>query len=302
MENINYLITGGSGFLGAIISNELGKTSTVHHLGRGSENTIVNDLSRQVPLLSHYYDTIIHCAGKAHSVPRSTEEAESFFKVNVEGTKNLLASLTNLSIKPHAFVFISSVAVYGLDSGIGIKETHALAATDPYGKSKIETEDLVQGWCKNNNVICMILRLPLLAGPNPPGNLGAMIRGIKKGYYFNIAGGNSKKSMVMAEDIATIIPKGAIFGGIYNLTDGEHPTFAQLSEVISKQLRKKSPPNIPVIIAKSLGIIGDIIGNVSPINSKKLKKMEADLTFDDTKARKVLGWKPKRILASFKVK
>lgn len=46
---------------------------------------------------------------------------------------------------------------------------------------------------KQHNVVCTILRLPLLVGTNPPGNLGAMIKGIARGYYFNIGGGKSKK-------------------------------------------------------------------------------------------------------------
>jgi nucleoside-diphosphate-sugar epimerase len=151
-------------------------------------------------------------------------------------------------------------------------------------------------WCKKHNVVCTILRLPLLVGENPPGNLGAMIKAIDKGYYFNIGGGKAKKSMVLAEDVAAFVPKVAIIGGIYNLTDGVHPDFYELSVAISKNKNKKAPYNLPLFIAKTIGFVGDVLGDKAPINSLKLKKITSDLTFDDTKAREIAGWNPHRVL------
>ena len=199
------------------------------------------------------------------------------------------------------FVFISSVSVYGIIEGVNIKEESPLLAEDAYGKSKIDAEAIVQQWCDSHNVICTILRLPLVVGENPPGNLGAMIRGIKKGYYFNIAGGNAKKSMVLASDIAKFILKAAEVGGTYNLTDGIHPTFNELSNNISRQFSKSFVPNMPLFIANVLAKIGDILGNTFPINSNKLSKITSTLTFDDSKARAAFGWNPTPVLESFKL-
>jgi nucleoside-diphosphate-sugar epimerase len=165
----------------------------------------------------------------------------------------------------------------------------------------VEAEMIIQEWCKKNNVICAILRLPLIAGPNPPGNLKSMINGIKKGYYFNIAGGKAKKSMVLAEDVAKIIPVAARVGGIYNLTDGHHPSFSELSMLIAKQSGKSTPFNIPMWLAKLMAKTGDLIGPKAPVNSDKLIKITSDLTFDDSKARQYLGWKPISVLKGFKI-
>ena len=182
-----------------------------------------------------------------------------------------------------------------------IDEDAALNARDPYGLSKIEAEKIIINWCERNNVLCTILRLPLLVGENPPGNLGAMIKGIKKGYYMNIAGGLAKKSMVMADDVANAIIKASLVGGIYNLTDGYHPSFKELSNHIAQQLNKKAPFNIPNWTAKLLANVGDVLGNKAPFNSYKLSKIKADLTFDDSKARNAFGWNPQPVLQSFKV-
>ena len=286
------LLTGSNGFLGKYLINNL-PAKIVKTLNRSASDYEV-DLSIIIPCFTDKFDTVIHNAGKAHIIPKSKEEIAAFYNVNVLGTKSLLKGLSN-SV-PKRFVFISSVSVYGLIVGENINENCSLLAEDPYGKSKIDAEFVVKKWCEEHNVICTIIRLPLIVGTNPPGNLGSMIQGIKKGYYFNIAGGNAKKSMVLASDIAKFILKAAEVGGTYNLTDGIHPTFNELSKCISRNLDKSFVPNMPFFIAYVLAKIGDLFGNAFPINSNKLLKITATLTFDDSKARIAFGWKPNSVL------
>jgi nucleoside-diphosphate-sugar epimerase len=292
------IVTGSSGFLGNIILNHFKNEKTLT-IGRKNA-AILCDLKSQIPKLPHC-NLIIHTAGKAHIVPKTEAEKKDFFNVNVIGTKNLLKGLELAPFLPKCFVFISSIAVYGLDKGTVISENHPLNAKDPYGLSKIQAEEIITNWCKKKNILCTILRLPLLLGENPPGNLGAMIKGIQKGYYMNIAGGLARKSMVMAEDVAKFIISASEIGGIYNLTDGYHPNFRELSEHVALQLGKKPPYSLPNFIAKGLAKTGDIIGNKFPFNSYKLSKIQADLTFDDSKAREAFGWKPEQVLDKFKV-
>lgn len=291
------LLTGASGFLGKHISKEL--NTKVVTVGRNSHSDIIIDLSQEIPLLPEV-DLVIHIAGKAHCVPKTDSEKQSFFDVNVKGTENLLKGLEKNSL-PNKFIFISSVSVYGALSGTNINEEYPLLATDPYGKSKIMAEKLVQDWCLKNNVICTILRLPLVVGKNPPGNLDAMINGINKGFYFNIAGGNAKKSMVLLRDIGSILLKAAEVGGIYNLTDGYHPNFNEMSQLISKQLGKDKVNNMPFWVAEVFALFGDYMGSKFPINSDKLNKINSTLTFDDSKAREAFGWNPKPVLKEFNI-
>ncbi|OAZ03082.1 NAD-dependent epimerase/dehydratase family protein [Flavobacterium succinicans] len=290
------LLTGVTGFLGISILNILSSTFKVFGLSRtGGDYRII--LESEIPKFNSSFELVIHAAGKAHSVPRTEAERKQFYDINVEGTLNLLKGL-EISGVPKQFVFISSVSVYGQESGIGINEEHKLDAKDAYGLSKIEAELMVQKWCNEHNVVCTILRLPLLVGKNPPGNLGAMIKGIAKGYYFNIGGGKAKKSMVLVDDVAEFIPIVANMGGVYNLTDGYHSSFFELSSAISEQLKKSRPMNMPLFIAKAIAFMGDFLGSKAPINSLKLKKITADLTFDDSKARSV-GWQPRKVLDWF---
>lgn len=288
------LVTGSKGFFGSIIYKHLESKYILFGLSRSDTNFNI-DLQIKIPLFTEIFEIVIHSAGKAHSYPNNLFETNNYFDINFGGTKNLLLGLEKTGL-PKSFVFISSVSVYGLEMGIQIDEKYPLLAKDPYGLSKIQAEQLVLEWCKKNNVICTILRLPLLVGENPRGNLGAMINGIKKGYYFNIAGGLARKSMVLAEDVANILLKASEIGGIYNLTDGQHPNFNELSNAIAKKYGKSKLFNLPFIIAKSIALTGDFVGKNFPLNSNKLKKITTDLTFDDTKAREVLGWNPNKVL------
>ncbi|SFC98084.1 Nucleoside-diphosphate-sugar epimerase [Flexibacter flexilis DSM 6793] len=306
--SLTILLTGGAGFLGKHITafhESIG--NKVVTLGRERNNTLVTDLSNTVPDLSNYtFDYVIHAAGKAHVVPQNQAEEQEFFDVNYWGTINLLAGLEKCPTLPKGVVLISTVAVYGLDSGELIKESQPLAASEPYGKSKIQAEEAVKDWGVKHGVSAAALRLPLVAGTNPPGNLGAMISGISKGFYLSIGEADARKSIVLANDVAKIAVKAAQVGGIYNLSDGHHPNFEELETLISQQLGKKKPIKIPYFVAKMLAWAGDAFFFVTrrrfPINSRALSKITSPLTFDDTLARQQLGWKPTGVLQGFKIK
>ncbi|HMI00864.1 MAG TPA: NAD-dependent epimerase/dehydratase family protein [Pedobacter sp.] len=298
-----YLITGGRGFLGKYISDHMSALGfQVETLGRGSGNSIVCDLSLRYPSLDTHVDIVVHCAGKAHIFPRTEREKIEYSDVNVNGMKNLLIGLDAAVIRPKSFIFISSVSVYGKDEGLDINEHSPLLANDPYGQSKIGAESIIREWCDQNNVKCTILRLPLVAGQNPPGNLKAMINSIAKGYYFNVSSGRARKSIVMAQDVAELIPRAANIGGIFNLTDGYNPSFKELSVLIANQLNKRYPISLPVWMEKILVFLGNYLGFFTPFNAYRYSKLTSSLTFDDRAARETLGWNPRQVLQNFKIR
>ena len=294
------LFTGASGFLGNNVRPLLERMYDVTTVGLLPQDNYTVNIAREIPELRERYDIVLHAAGKAHSVPKTEEERQVFFDVNLQGTKNLCAALERKGI-PRAFIFISTVAVYGCDYGENITEEHSLDGVTPYAVSKRLAEEYLQKWCHEHNVILGIVRPSLIAGPNPPGNLGAMIHGIRSEKYFSIAGSRARKSVLMVQDIAKLVPLLAEKGGIYNVCDSYQPTFRELETIICRQLNRNLPVSIPYWIAKCMALIGDCLGEKAPINSLKLRKMTKSLTFSNEKAVRELGWRPTSVLENFKI-
>ena len=294
------LFTGASGFLGKNVIPILTKSYSIKTIGLTDSDDYCINLAKQQPDINEKFDVVLHAAGKAHSVPKTDFEKQVFFDVNLQGTKNLCAALEKSGI-PKSFIFISTVAVYGLDYGENITEDHPLNGKSPYSLSKIQAEQFLQAWCKKYNVILSIIRPSLIAGPNPPGNLGAMISGIKSGKYLSIGGGRARKSVLMVQDIANLVTLLETKGGIYNVCDSVHPSFNDLESIITNQLNKSMPISIPYQIAKLLAIIGDLLGSKAPINSDKLEKIYKSLTFSNEKVKAELGWKPTSVIENFKI-
>lgn len=294
------LFTGASGFLGNNIRPILEKVYDIHTIGLTDDDDIKINMAKEVPPINTHYDVVLHAAGKAHTVPRTEEEKQVFYDVNYIGTIHLCDALERVGV-PKALVFISTVAVYGCEFGELITEEHALKGTTPYAESKIQAEKYLTRWCSEHGVTLGILRPSLLAGSKAPGNLGAMVEGIKKGFYLNIAGGKAKKSVLMAEDIARLLPLVAEKGGIYNVCDSYQPTFGELSVSVARQLGKRKPISIPYWLAWCMAKVGDLHGSKAPINSYKLEKMTKSLTFSNEKARRELGWEPLDVLTNYKI-
>ena len=294
------LFTGASGFLGSNVRPLLEGMYGVKTVGLSPKDDYTIDIAKEIPVLRERYDIVLHVAGKAHSVPKTEAERQVFFDVNLQGTKNLCTALERRRV-PRAFIFISTVAVYGCAYGENITEDHPLDGDTPYAMSKRLAEEYLQKWCYEHNVILGIIRPSLIAGPNPPGNLGAMIHGIRSGKYLSIAGGQARKSVLMVQDIAKLVPLLAEKGGIYNVCDSHHPTFRELETTICRQLDKKLPLSIPYWVAKCMALAGDCLGRKAPINSLKLDKITKSLTFSNEKAIRELGWKPTNVLENFNI-
>ncbi|WP_321480240.1 NAD-dependent epimerase/dehydratase family protein [uncultured Bacteroides sp.] len=294
------LFTGASGFLGKNIYPILKDMYDITTVGLTVGDNYQVNISSEIPDFSETYDIILHAAGKAHSVPKTDAEKKLFFNVNLQGTKNLCTAFEKSGI-PKVFIFISTVAVYGCEFGEGITEEHPLNGTTPYAVSKRMAEEFLTDWCNKHHVILSIIRPSLIAGPNAPGNLGAMVNGIKTGKYLSIAGGRARKSVLMVQDIANLIPLLVEKGGTYNVCDSDHPSFGELEGVICKQLGKSKPSSIPYWVAKSMALVGDCLGSKAPINSLKLSKITESLTFNNEKAIRELGWRPMRVLDNYKI-
>lgn len=298
------LVTGGTGFLGRRIVRSLeARGCEVTTLGRspaGGRHVVADLGAGAVDLRGVPYEAVYHAAGLAHFEPRDEAGRRLFETVNVEGTRALLEGLERCSALPRSLLLVSTVAVYGASEGWLLDESTPRRATDPYGLSRLRAEDLAQEWGARHGVRTSIVRLPLVAGPVAPGNLGRMVRAIAAGRYLGIGAGGARRSMVRAADVAEVLPAIAAAGGVFHLTDGEHPSFAELEAGLAAALGRRPCPRLPLVAARALALAGDALETVSrrpaPFNGRALAKMTSTLTFSDQRARETVAWAPARVL------
>jgi nucleoside-diphosphate-sugar epimerase len=288
---MNILLIGSNGFLGKVLYNYFKQYYKITTISRTNADLCI-DITETIKPFNKTYNTVIFCAGLAHV---SEDINNNFELVNVVGLKNILDSF-NSSNLPKYFVYISSVSVYGLNNGIDIDENFPLLAKDQYGLSKIKAEQIITKWSNDNNVILTILRLPLIVGTNPPGNLNKMINAIKKGYYFNLDKGNARRSMILASDVAIVINQIYHIGGLYNLTDSYHPSYYEISSAIAKRFNKRSLFNISLKFANFILIISKKLRLKLPLTDAVVNKLTSTLIFDDRLIRSKIDIKTNHVL------
>ena len=306
------LLTGYPGFLASSIKewfeskgwevDTMGLLPIPQGVSQSGKHFVCN-LVNEVPRLPQTsYDLVIHAAGKAHVVPRNEPERKSFFDVNVTGTQHILDALQ--PNPPKSIVFISSVAVYGKETGDMIREDAPLLAHTPYGKSKIQAEELIRNTAFSKEVIRGVVRLPLIAGKDAPGNLGSMINAIKKGIFFNVAGGKAVRSVVLKNDVAPFLYELGLHGGTYNFTDGRGISYKELDQKVHELISCPKRPELPYWLAWLLALGGEILGFVlrrsMPIDFYRLDKLVSNLTFDSSKAAQDIPFSPRRTIEHIK--
>jgi GlcNAc-P-P-Und epimerase len=242
-------------------------------------------------------DVVFHAAAKVHSVPRSPAEEEEFFAVNVSGTENLLHSLSDQILE--AFVFFSTIAVYGTGDGSVLSETTAVHPETCYARSKLEAEDRVQEFFRNSAVGPTILRMALVYGEGERGNFSRMLRAVDKRRFLLVGNGATRKSMIYVEDVAAAalaaVRSSAAQGEVFLLSDPEAYRLRDIVETLARHLRVRSRKiRVPLWLARSgagaLETVGHWVGRRSPLTRDDVEKLVTDSVCDVSKIRARLGF------------
>lgn len=215
-----------------------------------------------------------------------------YYKVNVEGTKNVLDKMDEFGIKN--LVFTSSVAVYGLNK-INPDEEHPEDPFNHYGKSKWEAEKAIRDWYerKPEGKSVTIIRPTVIFGERNRGNVFNLLKQISSGRFFMIGKGRNKKSMAYVGNVVAFIKdrieKQETGYHVFNYADKPDFSMTELSSVIEIKMKLSLPK---IKIPYWLGILGgygfDSLAFLTrkklSISSIRVKKFCATTQFDASKA------------------
>lgn len=321
-----FLITGGSGFLGSAIVEELISERNSNNIteirildicipetdwlkgitfikGDICNKTIVNEACTGV-------DIVIHSAA---IIDWGTRTENEVLDINVGGTENIIAACHEKKVQ--YLIFTSSLdAIFPGKSIRNIDETipYPENPVNAYCASKQQAEELVKK-ANGENLKTCILRPADIYGERDPYHIDSLIDMAKKGFYVRLGNGKSTCQHVYVRNMAyahVLVAKAfieknaAINGNVYFITDGPGKNFFKFfDQVVIGAGYKIWPKNLwlPRWLAFSIGGIVEFFAwLISPIKkfNPKFSRFAvvytcSDFTFSAEKARKDFNYTPK---------
>ncbi|MCP4671794.1 MAG: UDP-glucose 4-epimerase GalE [Desulfobacula sp.] len=316
------LVTGGAGYIGSHtcveLLNENYDVVVLDNLSNSCEEALnrvknITDKSLEfykVDLLNkkdihdifskNKIDAVIHFAG-LKAVGESVGIPLKYFHNNITGTLNLLEVMDAFNVKN--IVFSSSATVYGDPASLPIKEDFPLSATNPYGRTKLMIEEILQDLYASDNMWNIaLLRYFNPVGAHESGQIGEDPAGIPNNlvpYISKVAVGILEKVNVFGNDYGTLdgtgvrdfihvkdlalghiktLPKLFTNPGvvIYNLGTGQGYSVLEMI----KGFEKASGKDVSYkIVDRRPGDIAACFAD--PLKAKKELDWQADKTLDD---------------------
>lgn len=180
------------------------------------------------------YDSVFHVAGIAHQ-RETRENAHLYYEINRDLATEVAKKSKFDGVKQ--FIFLSSMSVYGMDTGVITKDTKPNPRTN-YGKSKLQAEEQIVGLRDESFKIC-VLRPPMVYGNGCKGNYQSIVKLVRKLPVFPRV--NNKRSLVHIDNLVSFI-KNAIdekLDGLFFPQNKEYVKTIDLARQIAKQENKK---------------------------------------------------------------
>ena len=333
------LVTGASGFIGSFIVEEalrrgmdtwaaIRRSSSKQYLQDERIHFIELNLDNQQQLeeqlRGHVFDYVVHAAG----VTKCLDKAD-FYRINTEGTKNLVRALIALQMPLQRFVYISSLSVYGAireqQPYEDIREGDTPQPNTDYGRSKLEAEQ----WLSPTPSPSPVGRGETTAEVTPPDGGGAgggasfpfvilrptgvygprerdyflMAKSIKQHSDFAVGYKPQDITFVYVDDVVQAVflacERGQT-GRKYFLSDGEVYRSTTFSDLIRRELGNPWWIRItaPIWVLRVVTFFGDKIGHltgkISALNNDKYHILkQRNWRCDIEPARRELGYEPK---------
>ena len=262
MENKEVVVTGGCGFIGSHIVEELlenNHVTIIDNLSSGKMENLKNSDHENLTLIEEDLlecdlekilkgkDYVFHLAAKV-SVPGSVEEPLDYNETNIDATVKLLIACKNNNIKK--IVFSSSSAVYGENLNMPLKETELPMPCSPYAAQKASIELYLKSFYEAYGLNYVALRYFNVFGPRQDENspyaavIPKFISAILKGESPVIYGdGEQSRDFIFVNEIAkaNISAAESDYNGIVNVALGKSMTINHLFNIVSDVLESDIP-------------------------------------------------------------
>ncbi len=310
------LITGSTGFIGSFICEEavnrgfetyaaIRKTSSLKYIADERIKKIELNLSSKEQLVEalsqHEFDYIVHAAGATKCLNK-----QDFFRINTDGTKNLIEAIRETQHNLKRFVFISSLSVFGAikenQPYEPITENDTPQPNTAYGESKLKAEEYLRS---QKDFPYVILRPTGVYGPREK-DYYMMFDSIKKHSDFAVGYKPQVITFVYVSDVVQAVflalEKDCV-GRAYFLSDGQNYSSTDFSDLIIKELgvkhvlRIKAPLWILKIVTTCGEYFGQLTKQMTALNKDKYNILkQRNWMCDITPAQRELGYEPKVLL------
>lgn len=309
LKGNNILVTGASGFLGGRIVEILcqnhchvralvRKTSNLKRLQPLPVELAVGELSQIDSLKKAVQgrDVVVHCAGKV----TDWGSRDEFFKVNVQGTKNLLDAGFAAGVK--RAVMISSLTVLGIPRREVVLDESSPFDRRPrgyYNESKIEAEKVAREY-RDKGLPTVIVRPAGIWGPGDPVFYPRLEALARRGWLCRIGSGNNVLGMSYVDNVAEAVASAIEAdnpGPLYHIVDNEAATSATLMARVAAlagwQMRSFGMPYWVLLGAASFLEYGHRLMRTSsppPLTRYGLRLFACNGRYASDKAKRELGY------------
>lgn len=303
------LVTGATGYLGRALVERLARdgyavrAAVRRDFGRwpeGVDPVLVGDLSASTDWseAAAGADCVVHCAARAHVLKETaTDPLTEFRRVNTEGAVALGRQAAEAGVR--RLVFISSIGVNGAETrGRPFAAADEPAPHSAYAVSKLEAEQGLAVVAAETGLEVVVIRPPLVTGPDPKGNLATLRSAIRRGLPlpFGLVAGNRRDLVsldVLCDLIKTCIRHPAAAGRTFLVSDGAPVSTRRLLEDIGAMDGRK-----PRLLPVPPGLLSMLLGALGKTSLRS--QLLGDLEVDIAATRDTLGWTPSPRAASFR--
>lgn len=315
------LVTGATGFIGANLVKRLidekwqvralarreSSLSRLNNFATSLESTkrtkiTFGDLSDLSSLkrATQGIDIVFNCAA---ALPYHLLKDEEYWKINVEGVRNLLGVCEVSQVK--RVIHISTVGIYGPTPKKGASEQSTPLLDSIYSKTKFEGEQVAWDYIKNERLPLVIIKPTIGYGPGDtrPGFL-SLFRLLKKRIFIPVGDGENYFHTIFIDNLVDALilaaTEKAAVGEDFIIGDDPCPKMRDVVDTIATVEKvQRLPFYIPRSLALVLGLFFDFSKTLklpAPLTTQRIKFITESKRFKIDKARKILGYKPKTSL------